>query len=214
MKKLSIMTGAVAAMLAAAWLTAGCTSNMLGGATAGAATGAVGSSLVGALTDLIVDGQVDTYRLSRNLVGGAVAGGMAGAAAGHHKDVVEGQQKQPPQPARQPAVQPPDKELIAKIGNSNYAALNDLLQFKHESAYRHTLKAARNKQSDIQEAALAIQALIDLDRGNAAGRDDAIARFLELNDTVTSEKEALKGLKQLHAELKNERAVQGIRPPT
>jgi hypothetical protein len=166
---------------------------------------------LGAVTDLIVDGRVNTYRLERNLVGGAVAGGVAGAAAGHQQDVRAEQQRRAQAAAA--ADREPDRELVAKIGKDNYAALGALLNYRHEEAYRRALKATRSKNRAYQESGYVIQALVDKDRGHADGVQEAVTQFLDLNDTVKGEQEARKGLDDLYQLLEDERKVKGIRNP-
>ena len=191
-------------------LTAGCSSNMVSKGVGGAAAGAVSGSMLGAVTDLIVDGEVNTYRLKRNMVSGAIAGGTAGAAVGHKQDKAEEAAKAPP---KAPAGSASDKELIEKIGEDNYRALEHLVHYQYEEAYRSALKASESKNSVHRDTGLAMQALIDLDRGNRDGMNDSIDAFLEVSDTVADRDAAEKGLNELQKELKQERKIQGIRPP-
>ena len=186
----------------------GCSTNMFSKAAGGAAAGAVSASFVGGVTDLILDGEINTDRLARNMVGGAVGGATAGAVVGHRQDQQEAQRAAQEADKKKEA----DKELIKKIGKENYAALNDLLNYKHEEAFRRTLKSTKSRNEEQKKAGYAIQALIDKDRGNKEGMNEAIDALLEINSDITR-KEAEKGLKQLSSALNDERRAQGIRKP-
>ena len=198
-------------------LLTGCSANMAGGAAGGAVTGAISGSLVGALTDLIVDGHVNPYRLERNLVGGAVAGGLAGASHGAHKDALEAsqhQQREAQVKAEQARKEQDETEkLIAEIGRDNVQALVDLLSYRHAEAYKGTLRPAKSKQSNVREAAFAIQALVDLDRGNSEGAARAIKSLTEASDEITDTDSADKEIRTLYNELQQERRIQGIPKP-
>ena len=200
MKRLSTVVLTLAMLLT----ITGCTSNMLGKGAGGAAAGAFSASFIGAATDLIIDGRVNPDRLARNAVGGAIGGGMAGAAVGHQQDV------QAAQKAAQASAQAGDAELQKKIGKMNYRALVALVNKQHAEAYRDTIDATRSKERDVKAAAYGIQALIDLDRGNAEGVSEALASFIAIDDEVDDIKAARAGLDQLHKELQQERRIQGI----
>ena len=201
------VTSAVA-MVLAGLLGAGCSSNMFAKGAGGAAAGAASSALLGAVTDLIVDGSVNTHRLERNLVSGALAGGAAGVAVGAHQDQMARAQQQaatPPKPPPQP-----ERKIIDQVGQDNYEALVDLVHYRHEDAYRKAVDAGRSKKATYRQASYVVRALVDKDRGNADGVEDALYSFMQLNDEVDSEAQAMKGLEDLYRELEEERKVQGV----
>jgi hypothetical protein len=213
-------------------LVAGCSTNVMSKSVGGAAAGAASAGLLGAVTDLIVDGRVNTYRLERNLVSGAIAGGVAGAAVGHQQDVAQARRVETETAVRagtapQPVVMAetvkaqtvaearrPDRELVDQIGKDNYQALTELLYYRHEDAYRQTLNSVKSSNQEHREAGYVIQAMIDDDRGNPAGVEQAVARFLEINETVGGAKEVQEGLEALGEALDEERKVKGIAKPT
>lgn len=195
-------------------LVSGCSTNMLSKGVGGAAAGATSASLLGAVTDLVIDGEVNTSRLQRNLVSGALAGGTAGAVVGHQQDQQQAAQQKTP--AAKPAPTPPRmdvKKLTKEIGSDNVEALNDLFNYRYQDAYAWTLKSTKSKKTPYQAAGYAIQALIDLDRGNTEGVAESLAELVKVSDEVNSLDEARKGLNDLSSELKDERRVQGIRKP-
>jgi hypothetical protein len=194
----------VLALMMALTIT-GCTSNMFGKGAGGAAAGAFSASFIGAATDLILDGKINPDRLARNAVGGAIGGGMAGAAVGHQQDV------QASQKAAQATAKQQGLELQKTIGKDNYNALIALVNKQHADAYRDTMAATDSKHRDVKAAAYAIQALIDLDRGNADGVSEALTAFIAIDDEVNDLPAARQGLNQLHKQLQQERKVQGIR---
>ena len=193
-------------LLLAVSLAAGCSSNMFAKGAGGAMAGAASGAFLGAVTDLIVDGQVNTDRLERNLVSGALAGGAAGAAVGHQQD----QRAAQAQAAAQ-ASKPADagQDMIKKIGRSNYDALVALINYQHEDAYRLAVKGGKSKDQEQQEASFVVRALVDKDRGNADGMEDAIGGFLA-SDQGVSEAEARKGLNDLYQRLEDERKARGV----
>jgi len=206
--KIKYAEGFLAAVTLGAMLTSGCTTNTVTGAAEGATVGAVSASFVGALTDLVVDGRVNTYRLQRNLVGGAIAGGAAGAFAGSAKDRAVAQRE----PTRPQAASPDaDAELISQIGKDNYEALVDLLNSRHETAYRKTLISAKSDNKPYRLSALAIQALIDRDRNDEAGMVASLQQFVAEDDEIKDFDEAKGELEVLHQELLDERRIRGIR---
>jgi len=181
----------------------GCTTNMKQKAAGGAATGAISAAFVGGVTDLILHGEISGDTLTRNLVGGAVGGATAGAAIAHKEDKT----------AAQNAAKKDSEKLADKIGVKNYDALNDLLNYKHAESYAKTLKVVKSGSKDEKEIAYVIQALIDKDRGNEEGMQEAVAEFIKLRGDTQNKADAEKALKQLHANLKEQRKIQGIRKP-
>ena len=210
MKKIIPTSSTLLASLLAILLFSGCGTNMFKLGVGGAAGGAVSASLLGAVTDLIVDGEVNTYQLQRNMVSGALAGGTAGAVVGHQKYKTEEQVKAASTPPPPPAA---EKDLVKKVGKDNYRALEDLVHYRHADAYKSATKAVKSNNQTYQEAGYAIQALVDLDRDNTDGMQEAISQLLQLDGAVKDAKAAEKGLKALQGELQDERKAQGIRPP-
>ncbi len=188
---------------------AGCSANMTEKGVEGAATGAVSAALTGAISDLIWDGEIDTDRLARRAASGAVAGATAGAAAGHRQDQVEAQKEA----ASASAEDASDEELIERIGRKNYSALEDLLYFRYEDAYRTTLKTVKSKDEDHRDAGYVVQALIDRDRGNRRGAEEAIAALIDANQHLADADSVNRGLDELLAEFEDERRVRGISRP-
>jgi hypothetical protein len=184
---------------------AGCTTNMRRKTVGGAAVGSFGGAFVGAMTDLILDGEVNTDALARNAVSGAIAGGMAGATVGYKQDKDQAARPQTP-----PANEVPDQDLLKRIGKDNYDAAIDLVYKRHEDAYRKALKSAVSKNPDYQRASLALQALIDLDRGNTAGVDEAINAFAASGGGTNEPAKVRQALDELHAKVKEERKIRGI----
>ena len=210
MKLAHLSTAGISGVIALC-IVSGCSTNMGNKAAGGAAAGAASASFVGAVTDLILHGKVNTDRLVHNAVSGAVGGATAGAIVGHKQDQQAAQQQQ-----QQVARNQPDAgvaELTAKIGRDNYAALEALVNYEHADAYKRSLKAVRSGNKSYKEAGLVIQALIDKDRGNDKGVESAIEALLEINESVTDEEAALKGLDELQRKLKDERRAQGISKP-
>ena len=197
MKK--IMCGATVAIV----LASGCTTNMRQKATGGAAAGAVSAAFVGGVTDLLLHGEVDGDRLARNLVGGAVGGATAGATIAH---------KQDKNAAREEAKKN-GTELAEKIGKQNYDALNNLLNYDYTKAYSTTMKVVKSGSQKEKETAYVIQALIDKDRGNTEGAQEAIAEFIKLRGKDQTKSKTEKALNDLHNNLKEQRKIQGIRKP-
>ncbi len=195
--------------LALALTVTGCSTNMVNKGAGGAAAGALSASFIGAATDLILDGKVNTDRLARNAVGGAIGGGMAGTAVGYQQDVKAEQQVA--QKAAQTTAEAKGVELQKTIGKSNYSALVALLNKQHSDAYRYTLESTSSKKSDVKAAAYGIQALIDMDRGNADGVTEALTSFIGLEDQTDDLPTARKDLDLLYKELQQERKIQGIR---
>jgi hypothetical protein len=200
-KKISLST------VVAIFLLSGCSTKSAEYGAKGAATGALGSSLVGALTDLIVDGEVDTYRLSRNMVGGAIAGGATGAIVGSrvendkNKDIaIEKNKKSNTQ----------DAQLRNEIGTKNYQALELLVTCKHSDAYTLAIKEENSSNKEYKLAAIALEALIDKDRGNSDGVKSATQRYIALDDKIKNEKDATVELDKLYEKLKEQRRIQGM----
>jgi hypothetical protein len=139
-----------------------------------------------------------------------VAGGAAGAAVGASQDRKAADQ-QAAQQAAAKAAQPDDasKEDIKRIGQQNYDALVALINYDHEKAYRLAMQAGNSKDERYREASYAVRALVDKDRGNADGMEDALNSFLELDKGI-SEETARKGLNDLHQGLEDERKAQGV----
>ena len=185
-----------------------CTQNTATGAAKGAATGAVSGSLLGAVTDLIVDGEVDTYRLQRSMVSGALAGGTAGAVAGHNKDKREAAHPKKAKPSKEEKAE--TDKLAKKIGKTNVAALEDLVYKRHEDAFRKTMKSAKSSDANEANAAIAIQAMIDSDRGNEEGVDRALKQLVEQSDDLEDLEQARTELKKLNQAVLDERQIAGI----
>lgn len=185
----------------------GCSTAVRQKAAKGAVAGGAGAAFVGGVTDLILHGEVGMDDLVENAVAGAVGGATAGAVAGHRED------KQKAATAKQSAAPEASSDLIKKIGDDNYKALNDLIYYKYEDAYKRTLKAARSKDVEIQEAAYLIQALIDKDRGNDAGMKSSLDEFVKINSKVSSQKAALKELNKLSRKLEDQRKIKGVQKP-
>ncbi|WP_394151242.1 hypothetical protein [Vibrio maritimus] len=201
MKLKSFLATAVAASL-----LVGCGANTTQGAAEGAAVGAVSAGMLGALTDLIVDGEVDTYRLSRNVTAGALAGGTAGAIDGYSKDQqVEAQQ------AAQSAPPAPSKPAL-EFGPDVETSIGALVACQHDDAYRAALKAEQASQQSYKEAGVAMQALIDYDRGNTQGVDRAVDKYVKLSSTMNDANQAKTQLEALHKELQQEREIAGSAP--
>jgi hypothetical protein len=181
----------------------GCTTNMKQKAAGGAATGAVSAAFVGGVTDLILHGEISGDTLTRNLVGGAVGGATAGAAIAHKEDKT----------AAQNAAKKDADKLVDKIGEKNYDALNDLLNYRHAESYAKTLQTVKSGSKNEKETAYVIQALIDKDRGNAEGMQEAVSEFIKLRGSSQNKADAEKALRKLHNNLKEQRRIQGIRKP-
>lgn len=190
---------------------AGCSSTAVEHAAGGAAAGAVSATFVGAMTDLIVDGRINTYRATRAAVGGAVAGGTAGAIAGQAKHEAE-EKRKAEQAAREADAGPSAGDLAKEIGADNVKALSQLVQCRHEEAYRLALMTARQDNRKYQEVGLALQALVDRDRGNSEGEDRAVRAFVERSDELDDMAVAKAELEKLHELLRDERRVQGKNP--
>ncbi len=180
-------------------LLMGCSANTVEGAAEGAAVGAVSAGMLGALTDLIVDGEVNTYRLSRNVTAGALAGGAAGAVSGSNKDQQQEKVQQPAAPSKPPLNFGPDVD----------ASVNALISCDYDTAFRRALNAEQASQESYKEAGIAMQALIDFDRGNQPGVDSAVSKFVSMSQTVNSTDVANTQLKALHDELIQERQIAG-----
>lgn len=183
-------------------LLVGCGANTTQGAAEGAAVGAVSAGMLGALTDLIVDGEVDTYRLSRNVTAGALAGGTAGAIDGYSKDQKEEAQSAQPAPSKPALEFGPDVET----------SIGALVACQHDDAYRAALKAEQASQQSYKEAGVAMQALIDYDRGNEQGVDRAVDEYVKLSSTMNDANQAKTQLEALHKELQQEREIAGSSP--
>lgn len=190
----------------------GCSSTAVEHAAGGAAAGAVSASFVGAMTDLVVDGRVNTYRFARNATAGAIAGGVAGGISGQAKHEAQEKQKQAQQAATAPPAPAADADLAKKIGSENVQGLSNLIQCRHEEAFRIGMRTAQSDKREVMEAGIALQALVDKDRGIMDGADRAVQAFVdrssELNDVATAKSE----LNKLHDMLKDERRVQGLSP--
>jgi hypothetical protein len=188
-------------------LFSGCSTKSAEYGAKGAATGALGSSLVGALTDLIVDGKVDTYRLSRNMVGGAIAGGATGAIVGSR---VENDKNKDIKIEKNNTPNTQDEKLKSEIGAKNYQALELLVTCKHSDAYTLAIKEENSSNKEHKLAAIALEALIDKDRGNSDGVKSATKRYISLDDKIKNEKDANTELDKLYEKLKEQRRIQGI----
>jgi hypothetical protein len=196
----NVISVAVAVMIMTGF---GCTTNMKQKAAGGAAAGAVSAAFVGGVTDLILHGEISGDTLSRNLVGGAVGGATAGAAIAHKQD----------KKAAQDSAKKEAEKLAEKIGAKNYDAFNDLLNYKYADSYSKTLKVAKSGSRQEKEIAYVIQALIDKDRGNAEGSQEALAEFIKMRGKSQNKADAEKALNQLHDNLREQRKIQGIRKP-
>lgn len=182
----------------------GCSSNQASGAAGGAAIGAAGSAVVGVLVDLIVDGKVDAHRLARNATGGAIVGAAAGTAAGYEQDQREAAA------AKQAAVAAEMQKYQEKIGQSNVYALTELIQCRHDAAYKYASQSAQFGNKDEKLAGFAIEALVDKDRGNQTGVSNAVNAYIKLDDHIKTKEKAYEELDKLYIKVLDERRAQGL----
>ena len=188
--------------LSATLLLAACSQQAMIYGAKGAATGGGGAAFVSAMTDLIIDGKVDSDRLTRAAVGGAVAGATAGAIYGQQQSNLSARSAGNQVPST-PAV----NQLRAQFGEQNTQSAVALVNCDHQQAFRYALDAEKSSDQQQRNAAIALQALIDADRGNSSASRATMQRYQQA--TGHSAANVSSGLSQLQQQLYNERRVAG-----
>ncbi|MEA1916692.1 MAG: hypothetical protein U9N42_04075 [Campylobacterota bacterium] len=189
--------------ISATIILTGCSAHSAKTGASGAAMGAAGASVVGALTDLILTGSVNPSTLARNAVSGGIAGGAAGTYYGYS-------QEKDAKKAKNSKEALSNEKLKKEIGSNNMQALQKLFECKHKEAYSITLNSTSSSNMDYKLSGVAIQALIDKDRGNGSGVERSIEKYMSLDNKIKTKEQANQELDALYKKVIQEREVEGL----
>jgi len=99
---------------------------------------------------------------------------------------------------------------MQQIGPYNVNALVDLVEYKHDSAYRQAKEAFNAPDKEWQKASIALRALIEMDRKNADGLAAMTHQLITAIGPQATYQGVHDGLETLYGELQKIRTKQSI----
>ena len=185
----------------------GCSAGSKQGAASGAKQGGVGGLVAGAVGSIFWGGDAVNNAL-RTAAVGAASGAAVGAMNGAEREKRQGNPPVPaPLPGQGPSAQAAgtpvtDQALRAQMGDTNFAAGEELARCRHVSAIAKAEKAFATETDPKRKAyALLIEAMAAEESSNSAKANAVYAQWGELDparaDAAKARNDALDGILKL-----------------